>query len=428
MIYNIFFFVGLLLSLSFIPLLFPKLWHRYENYILSFWGVGCCVALIKMFGWSVFSHWFLEMISHDYIPFTVLLVAIFTINSGFHIDLKTTPSPLKNGIILAVASIFSSIIGPTGSSMIFLRPLIRINKDRKHQTHTIVFFIFTVANVGGALTPLGDPPIFIGFLNSVDFFWPIKYLFHPFCLVMACLLLIYFFIDTFFWKKETLIPGDSSITCSIQGKRNIIFLLAVIVLVPLSSYLSLGSVIIAHIKLEMSHLVRDGFLLLFAICSYLITPKDIRHKNHFSWAPLSEVARVFLAIFTTMIPVTLLLQKGGNGPMSGLFKLMDHGPKAYFWLSGTLSAFLDNAPTYLLFFRLAGDNAKELMQNVSILQAISLGTVLFGAMTYIGNAPNLMIRSIAKQSQIAMPSFVGYIGWSCLFLLPVLFLLSLLFF
>ena len=423
-----FFFIGLLLSLSLAPLLLPKFWHLYEKHILGFWSGGCAICLSHYFGFEQTFGWLWAMLLHEYMPFIVLVIAIFTINSGFHLDIQAPSTPFYNITILTVASLCSSIIGPTGASMVFLRPLIRMNSARQHKVHTILFFIFTVANVGGALTPLGDPPIFIGFLKGVDFFWPTKHLLAPFGLTMVMLLGLYGIIDCYLWSKEEKTPKISRVNIFITGKRNFVFLFCMILAVPLSTMVSFPKIRLGTEVVQLNFIIRDILLLGLAFFSYRTTSPDIRRRNHFSWAPLSEVASVFLAIFTTMIPVSLILDAGRHGPLSGLFHMVDQGPFAYFWLSGLLSAFLDNAPTYLLFFQLAGDNASDLMKNVVTLQAISLGTVLFGAVTYIGNTPNLVIRSIAKQHDIPMPSFLGYLGWSSLFLLPVFYILSLVFF
>lgn len=417
------FFLGLLLSLSFCPLTTPHFWHKHEKKIILFWGIGCIFSLNYTFGLSKSFNLLADMLLHEYIPFIVLVCAIFTINSGLHINLNMKASPVKNVLVLTVASLFSSIIGTTGASMLFLRPLIRMNHERKYKTHNIIFFIFSVANIGGSLTPLGDPPLFIGFLNGVDFFWPTKHLFMPFLITIIILLLTYFLIDKYLWKKE-IIPLEKakSINISIEGKKSFIFIFLMIILIPFSSHLSSKIIHFGAQEVLLSNILRDALLIILSIASYFLTKQEIRHKNHFSFAPLSEVSILFLAIFTTMIPITFIINAGASS------SLRLSSASSYFWISGILSAFLDNAPTYLVFFTLAGGNAQSLMQSVSTLQAISLGTVFFGAMTYIGNTPNFIIRSIAKQSQITMPSFIGYLGWSCIILLPIFFIISMIFF
>ena len=310
-----------------------------------------------------------------------------------------------------------------------MRPFIALNKHRLYTTHLVIFFIFIVSNIGGILTPLGDPPLFIGFLNNVDFFWTTKSLFSPFLLVGGSVLIIFWVIDHYYFYHDPCVPDPTHMhgTANIQikGHRNLIFLgIAITTILIESIVIEKPHAFLFDVALNLSALGRDLLLLSMAFLSWKLTPPQIHVDNHFTWEPLAEVALVFLGIFITVVPVLSMLKAGDAGPLKDFIHLANPNnipnSSLYFWLTGLLSSILDNAPTYLIFFNMAGGEAKSLMvEGSKVLAAISTGAVFMGAMTYIGNAPNFMVRAIAVRSHIKMPGFLGYILWSICILLPI---------
>jgi Na+/H+ antiporter NhaD/arsenite permease-like protein len=319
-----------------------------------------------------------------------------------------------------------------------------MNKSRIYITHTVVFFIFSVSNIAGCLTPLGDPPLFLGYLMDVPFFWPLINLWQPFLFVFIALMVIYGCIDFYLFKKEKFVHmnSDSSFEINfssnttsvallkpvIQGKRNIlllVFIIALVIITPNLPVVEFMHVFSVHITL--TDCLRIFSLFGLGLLSYFITPHSIHQKQNFNFHPISEIARVFLCIFITLAPVSEMLSAGKEGPFAPLLAIIaaSDPERYYFWLTGLFSSFLDNAPTYVVFFELAGGNTIDLTTtHSSILVAISLGAVFMGALTYIGNAPNFMVRSIAKQHGVHMPSFFGYMAWSFLILIPIFLIMS----
>jgi Na+/H+ antiporter NhaD/arsenite permease-like protein len=319
--------------------------------------------------------------------------------------------------------------------MILIRPLLRANAARLVNAHVVVFFIFLVGNIGGALSPLGDPPLFVGFLNGVDFFWPARHLAGETAVAALIVLAVFFAIDVCHYRRdrriEILDEPAASRTLRIKGLVNVALIVLIVGAILLSAKWKSGVAFDVYgTPLALENLLRDAALVLIAIASLALTPDEHREANDFSWEPIREVAVLFGAIFVCIIPLLAALGAGEHGPFAWLFRLVtrpDGTPHlaAYFWLSGLLSAVLDNAPTYLVFFKLAGGDAARLMGELTpVLAAISLGAVFMGALTYIGNAPNLMIYAIATERGIKMPSFFGYMAWSCAVLLPVFALLT----
>jgi Na+/H+ antiporter NhaD/arsenite permease-like protein len=341
-------------------------------------------------------------------------------------------------VILVIGAVLASVMGTTGASMLMIRPLIRANDNRKHVVHVIVFFIFIVSNAGGSLTPLGDPPLFLGFLKGVDFFWTIYHIFPETLFLVGSLLALFFAIDTYWYRKEGVLPMDPTPDTErfgMLGAINFLPLAAVVGLVLMSgtwkpgiSYHLLGS------DIELQQIVRDGLLVVVTIMSLVITPKGVREANQFSWAPMQEVAKLFIGIFLTMVPVLAMLKAGPAGAFAAVASAVTGAdgqalPWAYFWFSGVLSSFLDNAPTYLVFFNMAGGDPQVLMTTLApILAAISAGSVFMGANSYIGNAPNFMVKAIAEERGVRMPSFFGYMAWSVAVLVPLLIIMTFLFF
>ena len=426
-------FIGVLLSIALFPLLAPSFWHRFEKPVLLFWGVTGLFVMWNLFPLPVFIHSLTHTLWSEYLPFIAVLFALFTIAGGIHLDLTVKNTPLTNVCFFMAASFFASFIGTTGASVLFIRPLLHMNKNRLYKTHTVIFFIFTVSNAAGCLTPLGDPPLFMGYLLGVPFFWPFQNLWQPFLGVFGVLLFVYWGIDRYLLMKEssTNVSADIQLARSsihIDGKRNILLLLALIAMLLVTPFLPvIEMTMIGGVSVTVIDCVRLGVMIFLGWLSYTITPHVIHTKQHFNFAPVYEVARVFLCIFVTLIPLNYVLSGGGDNVFASLLKMnIGMSPQhLYFWLSGIFSGFLDNTPTYLVFFKLAGGNIIELTTTQKpILVAISLGSVLMGALTYIGNAPNFMVLSIAKQHGIKMPSFLGYMVWSFIILIPIFIMVS----
>jgi Na+/H+ antiporter NhaD/arsenite permease-like protein len=328
-------------------------------------------------------------------------------------------------------------MGTTGAAMLLIRPLIRANAWRQHKVHLVVFFIFLVANIGGSLTPLGDPPLFLGFLKGVEFFWPTRAMFWPMLLVASLLLLIFYALDQVMLRRETTSPPEATQNepaFRVEGKVNILLLLGVVLAVLMSGVWHPGlSFTVYHVEMELQNVLRDVLLLTTALLSWWLTPARTRQANEFSWFPIVEVAKLFAGIFVTIIPAIAILRAGINGALAPVIYLVSSDGEPvnamYFWATGILSSFLDNAPTYLVFFNTAGGDPEQLTGPLSsTLLAISAGAVFMGANTYIGNAPNFMVRAIAEERGVSMPSFFGYMAWSCVFLLPLFMVVTLVFF
>ena len=434
-------FVGILLSIALGPLLFPKIWHNHFGKICIGWGLITAFFMLIYYGVEImyFSVWHVYLA--EYIPFITLLFALYTISGGIRVKGYLKGTPQVNLILLVIGTILASWMGTTGAAILLIRPLIRANELRTYNVHTIIFFIFLVANIGGALTPLGDPPLFLGFLLGVDFFWPTIHMFVPMIILAIILLIIYYIIDCILYNKESdkiKAPqlGQVKTPLGIEGSINFLFLLGVVSMVLISGTVNLGQLNILGIHTPAINVIRELMLLIIAWMSWQFTRKEIRTNNGFSWFPIKEVALVFSGIFVTIIPPIAMLKAAREG-MGNLKFIQDitfsqSGEpinSMFFWITGILSAFLDNAPTYLVFFNAAGGNADILMNELSLtLLAISMGAVFFGAVSYIGNAPNFMVRSIAIEHKIDMPSFGGYLLWSVGILFPLFTILTWLFF
>jgi Na+/H+ antiporter NhaD/arsenite permease-like protein len=343
--------------------------------------------------------------------------------------------------MLIIGTALASWMGTTGAAMLMIRPFLRANNYRKNRTFMVVFFIFLVANVGGSLTPLGDPPLFLGFLHGVSFFWTFNLLPHM-LLVVILLLVIYFFLDTYHYRKEGASPpAENGVKqpLKLEGTHNFIFLAGVVGSVLMSGMVDWGEVNTFGVHRAVQDWVRDVLLIIMGILSLVTTKVSLREDNDFTWFPIIEVAYLFIGIFITMIPCLLILKAGSQGALAILVNGVTQ-PFHYFWVTGTLSSFLDNAPTYLTFFNTAlgsfytgmaeADAVPLLMtENAIYLKAISAGAVFFGACSYIGNAPNFMVRSISEEAGTPMPSFFGYIlKYSLIYLIPTFVVVHLIFF
>lgn len=430
-------FACMLLSIAVGPLAVPHIWHHHFGKISGFWCLAFLVPCALTFGFGTMLYQFIHAMLMEYLPFIILLFSLFTVAGGVRLKGQLVGTPLVNTGILLIGTVLASWMGTTGAAMLLIRPLLRANAHRRFKVHAVVFFIFLVANIGGSLTPLGDPPLFLGFLKGVSFFWTTKYLFIKTALLSVILLGVFFILDTVLFAKEGKpVPADSlgGEKLGLDGKMNLILLLGVVFAVLMSGIWKPGiefNVYGTHVELQ--NLTRDLILLAIAGLSLKLTTTECRELNGFSWAPIEEVAKLFIGIFVSMIPAIAILRAGEAGALSSIVSLVTEGGQPvnsmYFWCTGILSSFLDNAPTYLVFFNTAGGDPVHLMGEwATTLTAISAGAVFMGAVTYIGNAPNFMVRSIAEDQGVAMPSFFGYMLWSVGILFPCFALLTVLFF
>ena len=432
-------FVGILLSIALFPLLAPRFWHHHFGKISAFWALALGVPFLVMHGGRAFLE-IVHIYMADYVPFIILLWALYTVAGGILVTGSLSGTPLVNVVLLIIGTVIASWVGTTGAAMLLVRPFLRANSWRKHRTHQVVFFIFLVCNIGGALTPLGDPPLFLGFLHGVPFFWTLN-LIKPMAFVSVILLAVFFLLDTYYYRKEEGSPpvAAQGQRLRIEGWHNLVFLGGIVVAVLASGLLHLGEVTIVIVPRPVADLVRDGALILLGVLSIRTTRLSIRERNGFTWFPIIEVAYLFAAIFVTMIPVLDILKAGVDGPLAFLIRAVKE-PSHYFWITGALSSFLDNAPTYLVFLNTALGNFSPgageaeaihaLIENNAIyLEAVAAGAVFMGANSYIGNAPNFMVRSIAEEAGVAMPSFFGYIlKYSLAILIPCFIVVTWVFF
>lgn len=481
-------FVGILLSIALMPLLMPHFWHHHFEKIAVAWSVVFLVPFLFVYR-SHAIHSALHIMLLDYVPFVILLLALFTISGGILVRGTLVGTPGLNTGLLAIGTVIASWIGTTGASMVLIRPLLRANANRRYRVHTVVFFIFLVSNVGGLLTPLGDPPLFLGFLHHVPFFWTLIHLWPAFLFLSILLLGIYWRLDWFWYRREDAevkVAPVERVPIRVVGLANVPLLVGVVGAVLLSgawrptawhagSIIQRGELMVlgsheeppadhhgnAHPADEANHagaadhaethglgipiqnLARDLILLALVGISLMITDQSIRRENGFNWGPIAEIAWLFAAIFLTIIPALAILQAGEKGALAPLVAFAQE-PMQFFWITGILSSFLDNAPTYLTFFNTAlgrffpelvegGHDrlavARLIAEKAAYLKAISMGAVFMGANTYIGNAPNFMVRSIAEEAGVRMPDFFSYIYKYSLPILGSLFVVvSLVFF
>lgn len=433
-------FAFILLSIALFPLVLPDFWHHHFGKISGFWAATLAVPFLIIFKGAALYE-ILHIILADYVPFIILLWSLYTVSGGILLRGTLRGTPIVNVSILIIGTLLASWMGTTGAAMLLIRPFLRANDHRKNKTFMVVFFIFLVANVGGSLTPLGDPPLFLGFLHGVSFFWTLNILPHM-AIAAIIFLIIYFILDTYHYRKEGLTaPPDDGVKepLKLEGTHNFIFLAGIIGSVLMSGIVDWGDISTLGVHRAIQDWVRDGLLILMGILSLVTTSIQLREDNHFTWFPIIEVAFLFIGIFITMIPCLLILKAGSSGALAVLTDGVTQ-PRHYFWVTGALSAFLDNAPTYLTFFNsalgsfYAGMTEAQavpllMTENAIYLKAISAGAVFFGAFSYIGNAPNFMVRSISEEAGTPMPSFFGYIlKYSLVFLLPVFILVSFIFF
>ena len=432
-------FAGVLLSIALFPLFAPSVWHHHFGKIALAWALAFALPFAARFGVDETLHRIVHAALLEYLPFVILLFALYTVSGGIGLFGNLHGSPGTNTAILGIGALLANLMGTTGAAMVLVRPLIRANDNRQHKVHVLVFFIFLVANAGGSLTPLGDPPLFLGFLKGVSFFWTTTAMLGPTLTLCGSLLAIFYLLDRHLYAKAgesrpaSMDPTPDT-RLRLDGTVNLALLAVIVGSVLTSGLWNPGvSFSVYGTDVALQDLARDVVLLVVAALSLALTPKRVHDANGFGWGPMLEVAKLFAAIFATIIPVLAILKAGNDGAMGGLTRLvtLPNGEPynaMYFWLTGMLSAFLDNAPTYLVFFNLAGADAQYLMARRETLEAISGGAVFMGALSYIGNAPNFMVRAIAEERGIRMPSFFGYMAWSFGILVPLFVLLTLLFF
>ena len=432
-------FAGLLLSIALLPLLMPFFWHHHFGKITAAWALAFLLPFAIVYGPGMAGLGFMHALLEEYIPFILLLMALFTVAGGIHIRGNLHGSPALNTSILAIGAVLASFMGTTGASMLLIRPLIRANDNRAHKAHVVVFFIFIVSNAGGSLTPLGDPPLFLGFLKGVDFFWTVGHIFQETLFLVGALLAIFYALDWWFYRQlEEIVQQDSTPDTrriGFDGAANFWLLGGVAGLVLLSGFWKSPVVFsIAGTDVGLPGLVRDAGLVIITFVSLKITSAKVHADNQFSWGPMAEVAKLFAGIFLTIIPVIAMLKAGTSGPFGAVVSSVTRpdgspDPAMYFWATGALSSFLDNAPTYLVFFNTAGGDPQALMTTfAATLAAISAGAVFMGANTYIGNAPNLMVKAIAENRGVKMPSFFGYMLWSGGVLIPLFIIMTFIWF
>ncbi|NKC31562.1 sodium:proton antiporter [Falsiroseomonas selenitidurans] len=428
-------FVGILLSIALMPLVAAHLWHHHYGKIAALWAALFVLPFAVAFGPDAAWYELTHVMVLEYVPFIALLLALYTAGGGVLLKGSLVGTPTVNTALLAVGTILASMMGTTGAAMLLIRPVLRANAFRTRKTHTFVFFIFLVANIGGSLTPVGDPPLYLGFLRGVSFFWPTTHLFAEFLTCVVILLAIYWLLDTLAWNREKPVaPVAAKEPLGIEGWLNVWLVLAIVAVVIGMGYVKLEEVTILGQPMALERVL--GIVLFLAITgvSVAFTSTALREANGFAWGAILEVAKLFAAIFICMAPVLAILRAGSAGDAAGLVALTSGPdgapiPWVYFWLTGLLSSFLDNAPTYIVFFELAGGDPATLMgQGALTLAAISCGAVFMGANSYIGNAPNFMVKAIVEENGNRMPSFFAYCGWAVVFLVPLFVLVSLIFF
>lgn len=422
-------FVLMLGSIAVLPLVANHFWESNRNKLLIALGLGIPTAIFLLI--EGLSHELYHIIMFDYVPFIILLGALFVITGGIFVEGNIEAKPRTNVIFLAIGAVLASFMGTTGAAMLLIRPVLSTNSERKYRVHTILFFIAVVANCGGLLTPLGDPPLFMMYLRGADFFWFFS-LFKEWAFVNFLIIVIYYFVDNYYWKKESpeakIFDSKNKTKIKIYGKQNFIFLIGVVLAVAF-----LNENIIPFFKTSNYwSFLREGTIILMGILSLAFTAQKTRRLNHFNWEPIEEVAYLFIGIFITMVPALeyLKIHAGDIGINT---------PQLFYYATGALSGFLDNTPTAVTFYSLEVGMVQQfplMIKNVTTVAgipeatmiAISTASVFFGAITYIGNGPNFMVKAIAESNNVKMPDFFSYmIKFSLIVLLPIFIIAQLLF-
>jgi Na+/H+ antiporter NhaD/arsenite permease-like protein len=415
-------FAGLLVSIALGPMLAPRAWHRRARLVLLGWVLALLLPEAALFGVGAAAGALARAVLAQYLPFISLLFALYTTAGGVLVAGGPWGRPAGNTALLALGTLAGGVVGTTAAAMVLIHPLLAANAHRRRKGHLVVFFIVLVANAGGALSPIGNPPLYVGFLQGVPFFWPLRNLWLPLLVLAGPLLVGFFLLDRRLAAGEDPAPRPQPLR--VRGGANLALVGVVALAVVVLGAWQDGFVRLLGARLTVGTALSVLISLAASLVSALITPRAVRRRNMFSWAPIVEVAELFAAIFITIAPVLAMLRAGPAGPLGGLLRLVA-GPAGYFWLTGLLSAFLDNAPTYLVFFGMAGGDAGQLvLPPARTLAAISTGAVFFGGLTYIGAAPNLLIRAIAARRGVRMPGFFGYCATAVLVLALPLLLVS----
>lgn len=427
-IWSIIPFMGLLLCIAVLPLVkrTAHWWEHNRNRLIVALGFG--VITLGYYAMAYDAHKVVSVLEHavlaDYIPFMVLLFSLYVISGGICLKGDLAAHPATNTAFLAVGALIASFVGTTGASMLLIRPLLQTNAERRHVKHTVIFFIFLVSNIGGCLLPIGDPPLFLGYLKGVPFLWTLC-LWKEWAVMCGMLLAVYYVWDTLAYRHEEsrdIVRDEAErIPLTLSGKPNLLLLLGVVLCVAL---VKPGEPFPGH-GFQSFPFLRELLMLACVGLSLKLTSRQIRKDNQFTYHAIVEVAALFIGIFISMQAPLEILRASGDG----IGKVLD-APWKFFWVTGGLSSFLDNAPTYLVFFQIANSMTHEAGPGVlqlldgnyirqDLLVAISLGAVFMGANTYIGNGPNFMVKSIAEQSGVKMPSFLGFMVYSVGILLPL---------
>ena len=425
-------FLGMILSLGLFPVVAPRLWHRRMPIVAAIWIMALLLPQSVALGPAAALESAWDAVLLDYLPFVTLLGAMFTVGGGILVKGGPWGRPGGNTALLALGTVLAGVVGPIAASMVLIHPLLRANAHRRRRVHLVAFFIILVSNLGGVVTPLGNPPLYIGLLLGVPYGWPLLHLAAPLLLAALPLLAGFWLFDRHAARGDPA-PGPVQ-RLRLRGRVNLLLLAVVIAGVLAQSYWQPGPLALFGARIGIERLAGIVAFAAVMALSAAVTPLAVHEANRFTWEPIREVAVLFAAIFITITPVLAMLHAGQAGPLAAVLRLTADSagnpePLAFFWLAGILSAFLDNAPTYLVFFQIAGDDPAALTGPLShTLAALSAGASMFGALTYIGNAPNMLVRSVAAHRGVRMPGFFGYMVIACALLLPLFGLLTLLFF
>lgn len=428
-------FLGLLLTIALGPSLFPRIWRAHAGKLAFVWATLAVAPLAALYGMPIISAELVRLMLKDYASFMVLMVTLYVVAGGLLLTGNLRGTPLTNVALLAAGTVLASVIGTMAAVVILIRPLIRANAHRLHNVHVIVFFIFLVANVGGALSWFGDPPLYAGFQRGVAFFWTTEHILLETAVAVGALLVLFVVLDLILFLRDRRVAtvGESvpARDLRLRGQLNIVLIIAIICTLYISEAWDSGIAFEFHgTSFALQQILRDVVLLLIAVISLILTREEHREVNGFSWEPIAIVAILYAAIFVCLIPVLAMMRAGPAGSFDWLMSAVDGETGAaqavgYFWVSGLLSAVISNVPSYVLLFEGTGGNAATLVGTLApTLAAISLGTVFMGALSYIGNAPNYIVYDIALERGIKMPGFFGYLLWSGAFLVPILVLVT----